>query len=249
MYAKFFKRVLDFVLSLCALIVLSPVLLILVVLMPYAALIPMPTIAAILFQVAYNMCQWRPFVHLVKTAPKSDVLVLVLTFALTVIFDLVVAIEVGLLLACLLFMKRMSDETDVRGWKYADKPENSHVKCFVRGGLDDVRFTPTHNPHCAGTPRMKCINPSGEEVHQGAFAPIDHKVMWIDHYFTKTAEEWMHVKLKRGYHGLPKHTAGIVAHQEERFFAVNERTPEKEQILRDGVQKVIDNFKNMVARR
>ena len=116
--------------------------------------------------------------------------------------------------------------------KYADKPENSHVKCFVRGGLDDVRFTPTHNPHCADTPRMKCINPSGEEVHQGAFAPIDHKVMWIDHYFTKTAEEWMHVKLSRGYHGLPKHTAGIVAHQEERFFAVNERTPEKEAILR-----------------
>ena len=56
--------------------------------------------------------------------------------------------------------------------------------------------------------------------------------MWIDHYFTKTAEEWMHVKLSRGYHGLPKHTAGIVAHQEERFFAVNERTPEKEAILR-----------------
>ena len=42
----------------------------------------------------------------------------------------------------------------------------------------------------------------------------------------------MHVKLSRGYHGLPKHTAGIVAHQEERFFAVNERTPEKEAILR-----------------
>ena len=83
--------------------------------------------------------------------------------------------------------------------KYADKPENSHVKCMVRGGLDDVRFTPTHNPHCAGTPRLKCINPSGEEVHQGAFAPIDHKVMWIDHYFTKTAEEWIQVRLDTDY--------------------------------------------------
>ena len=99
-------------------------LLILVVLMPYASLIPMPTIAAILFQVAYNMCQWRPFVHLVRTAPRSDVVVLVLSFALTVLFDLVVAIEVGLLLACLLFMKRMSDETEVRGWTYSKDQED-----------------------------------------------------------------------------------------------------------------------------
>lgn len=94
--------------------------LILVVLMPYAAWIPMPTIAAILFMVAYNMCQWRAFVRLIKTAPKSDILVLVITFALTVLFDLVVAIEVGMVLACLMFIKRMSEETDVRGWKYDD---------------------------------------------------------------------------------------------------------------------------------
>ncbi|WP_026528973.1 SulP family inorganic anion transporter [Butyrivibrio sp. VCD2006] len=95
-------------------------LLVLVVLMPYAALIPMPTIAAILFQVAYNMCQWRPFAHLCKTAPKSDIIVLVTTFILTVVFDLVVAIEVGMILACLLFMKRMSEESTVRGWTYID---------------------------------------------------------------------------------------------------------------------------------
>lgn len=94
-------------------------LLVLVVLMPYAGLIPMPTIAAILFMVAYNMCQWRSFVHLVKTAPKSDIAVLVITFVLTVVFDLVVAIEIGMLLACLLFMKRMSDETSVKSWKYS----------------------------------------------------------------------------------------------------------------------------------
>lgn len=93
-------------------------LLVLVILMPYAGLIPMPTIAAILFMVAYNMCQWRSFVRLVKTAPKSDIAVLVLTFILTVVFDLVVAIEIGMLLACLLFMKRMSDETSIKSWKY-----------------------------------------------------------------------------------------------------------------------------------
>lgn len=98
-------------------------LLILVVLMPYAGWIPMPTIAAILFMVAYNMCQWRTFVHLVKTAPKSDILVLVLTFVLTVVFDLVVAIEIGMLLACLLFIKRMSGETDVKGWRYTGQSD------------------------------------------------------------------------------------------------------------------------------
>ena len=94
--------------------------LILVVLMPYAALIPMPCIAAILFMVAYNMCGWRTFVELCKSAPKCDIIVLVVTFALTVIFDLVAAIEVGILLAAILFMKRMSDVTEVEGWKYLD---------------------------------------------------------------------------------------------------------------------------------
>ena len=95
-------------------------LLVLVVLMPYAALIPMPVIAAVLFIVAYNMCQWRPFVSLVKTAPKSDIFVLVLTFVLTVVFDLVVAIGVGIVLACVLFMKRKSDTSSLSGWTYGD---------------------------------------------------------------------------------------------------------------------------------
>ncbi len=91
-------------------------LLIFLVLMPYAAWIPMPIIAAILFMVAYNMCEWREFVHICKSAPKSDILVLVVTFALTVIFDLVVAIAVGLILAVVLFMKRMGDVTHIRSW-------------------------------------------------------------------------------------------------------------------------------------
>lgn len=95
-------------------------LLILVLLMPFAGLIPMPTIAAILFMVAYNMSEWRHFVHLCKTAPKSDITVLVLTFVLTVVFDLVVAIGVGIVLAAMLFMNRMSEVTDVEGWKYID---------------------------------------------------------------------------------------------------------------------------------
>ena len=99
--------------------------LVLVLLMPYAKLIPMPCIAAILFQVAYNMSGWRTFVKLCKSSPKSDILVLVVTFLLTVIFDLVVAIEVGIVCAAFLFMKRMSDVTDVEGWKYVDDEEDA----------------------------------------------------------------------------------------------------------------------------
>ena len=93
---------------------------VLVVLMPFAGMIPMPTIAAILFVVGYNMCQWRTFVHLIRTAPKSDIIVLLTTFILTVVFDLVVAIEIGMVLACLLFIKRMSEETHVDSWTYVD---------------------------------------------------------------------------------------------------------------------------------
>ncbi len=100
-------------------------LLVLLVLMPYAALIPMPTIAAILFVVAYNMSEWREFVSIVKRAPKSDTLVLLVTFVLTVVFDLVVAIIVGIILATVLFMKRMTDVTDAYGWKEFDEHTDS----------------------------------------------------------------------------------------------------------------------------
>ena len=120
-------------------------LLVLVVLMPYAALIPMPTIAAILFMVAYNMCQWGTFVHLVKTAPKSDIIVLVLTFALTVIFDLVVAIEIGMILACLLLLRRMSEESEVKSWKYIED-ENDPDSIMLRKVPKHVRVYEISGP-------------------------------------------------------------------------------------------------------
>ncbi len=104
-------------------------LLVLVVLMPYASLIPMPTIAAILFVVAYNMSEWREFVGIVKKAPKSDTLVLLVTFVLTVVFDLVVAIIVGVILATVMFMKRMSDVTDAYGWEEIDEnTDDANIK-------------------------------------------------------------------------------------------------------------------------
>ena len=96
---------------------------ILLVLMPLAALIPMTTLAAVLLVVAWNMADWESFFHLCKTAPKSDVIVLVATFLLTVFFDLVVAIEVGVVLASMLFMKRMAETADVKAWKYTDAPD------------------------------------------------------------------------------------------------------------------------------
>ncbi len=77
-------------------------------LMPYAALIPMPTIAAILLYVAYNMSGWRNFAHLCQTASKGAVATLLLTFVLTIVFDLVVAIGVGMLITVVLFMKMVS---------------------------------------------------------------------------------------------------------------------------------------------
>lgn len=77
-------------------------LLVLLILMPLAELIPMPTIAAILFIVAYNMSEWRKFVEVIKKPNKRDIFILILTFALTVIFDLVVAIVIGMVLAIIL---------------------------------------------------------------------------------------------------------------------------------------------------
>ena len=121
-------------------------LLILVLLMPYAALIPMPAIAAILFGVAYNMCGWRKFVDLCKTAPKSDIAVLVTTFVLTVVFDLVVAIEVGMVLAAMLFMKRMSDVTSVEGWKYIEDDEEDPDSLTLRKVPDKVRVYEISGP-------------------------------------------------------------------------------------------------------
>ena len=80
--------------------------------MPLAQYIPMACLAGVLVIVSYNMSGWRVFMGLLKN-PKSDVTVLLITFFLTVIFDLTVAIEVGLLIACVLFMKRVMETTQI----------------------------------------------------------------------------------------------------------------------------------------
>ncbi len=88
-------------------------LLIFLFLMPLAQYIPMACLAGVLVVVSYGMSGWRSFMALMKN-PKSDVTVLLITFFLTILFDLTIAIEVGLLIACLLFMKRMAETTDVK---------------------------------------------------------------------------------------------------------------------------------------
>jgi SulP family sulfate permease len=88
-------------------------LLIFLFLMPLAQYIPMACLAGVLVVVSYGMSGWRSFLAMSKNNPKSDVTVLLLTFFLTIIFDLTIAIEFGLVCACLLFMRRMAETTDV----------------------------------------------------------------------------------------------------------------------------------------
>ena len=130
-----------------------------------------------------------------------------------------------------------------------DFPENNHVKCFIRGGLGEIHFG--KNPHSPmKSDNIRCVNTENQPVYCGAFvSPFTHKVMRLDHYWTKTAEEWITNKLTRGFPSGSTYMDNFIKAQERYFFNVNERTPEKEQILRDGIQKVIDNFENMVAHK
>ena len=112
-------------------------LLILLFLMPYASYIPMSCLAAILIIVGYNMSGWRICVRMVKTAPKSDIAVLIITFLLTLFFDLVIAIEFGMVLAAFLFLKRMSDIAEVRQWTYKGTSDDDKLSEEV-----DLKYVP-----------------------------------------------------------------------------------------------------------
>jgi SulP family sulfate permease len=105
-------------------------------LMPLAQYIPMACLAGVLVVVSYNMSGWRSFTSILKN-PKSDVIVLWVTFLLTVIFDLTIAIEVGLLCACLLFMRRMAETTDVKVISQEINPEEEESD-FQLGNLEHL---------------------------------------------------------------------------------------------------------------
>ena len=110
-------------------------LLIFLFLMPLAKYIPMACLAGVLVVVSYGMSGWRSFLELMKN-PKSDVTVLLITFFLTIIFDLTIAIEVGLIIACLLFMKRMSETTDVKA--ITEEIDLNQDAEFSTGNLDHL---------------------------------------------------------------------------------------------------------------
>jgi len=101
---------------------------ILLCMMPLAGYIPMPTLAAILILVAYNMSNWREFVYMAKHAPKSDFMVLIITFITGVVFDLLTAVEVGVFLAAVLFLRRMTSVTSIRRWKNLKDDEQYRSK-------------------------------------------------------------------------------------------------------------------------
>lgn len=190
--------------------------LVLVLLMPYAKMIPMPCIAAILFQVAYNMSGWRTFVKLCKSSPKSDIIVLVTTFLLTVIFDLVVAIEVGIVCAAFLFMKRMSDVTDVEGWKYVDDeddkdsvslktvPENTMVyeingPLFFGAADKLLRITVRDKKNCLVL-RMRSVGTiDATAMHNLELLYEDCKKKGIQMVFSHVNEQPMKVMKKDGF--------------------------------------------------
>jgi SulP family sulfate permease len=111
-------------------------LLIFLFLMPLAQYIPMACLAGVLVIVSYNMSGWRSFLSIMKN-PKSDVIVLWVTFLLTVIFDLTIAIEVGLICACLLFMRRMAETTDVRVISDEINPDEEESD-FLMGNLEHL---------------------------------------------------------------------------------------------------------------
>ena len=193
------------------------VLIILCLLMDKASLIPMPTIAAILFVVAYNMCGWRNIRNTLKTAPKSDIAVLFVTLIFTVIFDLVVAIGVGMVMASLLFMKRMADVTEAHAWVDIDDEETDPDNILLKKIPQNTRVYEINGPMffaasdkfrymlsdknidvlCIRMRNVPAIDASGVETLMGIVRRCErHGVKVI---FSHVNEQPMHAMEKAGF--------------------------------------------------
>ena len=106
---------------------------------------------------------------------------------------------------------------------------NRHVKSFVRSGIVGISF---NDPHCPNAPKLNVVNVLGEQVEQVPIQPtVIHKVAWINHYNTKTAEEWATLKMRRLSPCGDEYNREMKAKNVDYFFSINERTPEKEEIL------------------
>ena len=112
---------------------------------------------------------------------------------------------------------------------------NRHVKSFVRSGIKGISF---NDPHIPNAPTLQCENVLHERIEQKPVQDkVIHRVAWIDHYNTKTAEEWATLKMRRLSPCGEKYNEQMKAHNIEYFFSINERTPEKEEILGVKPQK------------
>ena len=107
------------------------------------------------------------------------------------------------------------------------RPENDHVKAFVRGGLQNVAFAIPHFPE---VPTLRCVNDKGDAVAQMSMIPYDHSAAWLNHYHTKTAEEFVE-KMRRGFPNSERYNEVYRQRAVECFFKINERTAEREEIL------------------
>lgn len=214
-------------------------LLVLVFLMPYAALIPMPAIAAILFMVAYNMSEWRVFLSIMKTAPKSDWSVLLVTFVFTVAFDLVTAIAVGILFASLLFMKRMADVTEISSWKYLeDEEENSGESIDLKPVPKHVAVFEVSGPMFFGAAEKisQLIIEEGKRV----LILRMRSVPAMDATALKSLEK-LYQNLKR------KHVTLILSHVNEQPMSMMERAGFLESVGRENLAGCIDEALSFAA--
>lgn len=213
-------------------------LLVLVFLMPYAALIPMPAIAAILFMVAYNMSEWRVFVSIVKTAPKSDWSVLLVTFVFTVAFDLVTAIAVGILFASLLFMKRMADVTEVSSWKYLEDDENSRESIDLKPVPKHVAVFEVSGPMFFG---------AAEKISQ-LIIEEGKRVLILRMRSVPAMDATALKSLEKLYHNLKKkHVTLILSHVNDQPMSMMERAGFLESVGRENLAGCIDEALSFAA--
>ena len=117
-----------------------------------------------------------------------------------------------------------------------DFPENNHVKSIVHTGISGFAF---RNPHIPQTPALRCCNTKGQPCEQTPWIPYDHSIAYIKHYTTKTIGEWLNNKWQKGV--ADRSHENFQKTYADFFFKVNDRTPEKEQYIRDW-EKRQDNW-------
>lgn len=164
--------------------------------MPFTAYIPMPTVAAVLFIVAYNTCGFKRVIKTIKTAPVADVMVLLVTAVITVVFDLVVAIIVGVILACFMFMKSMSNESFILE---IDEETAAHLEHVEKLEIPPhIRVYEVHGPMFFGSVEaLKDIDVKGERAiifHLRGVTHVDSTAMEIVEEFADRCVE-LNVKL------------------------------------------------------